>query len=181
MYGFDDYKAYDKEITWFSLIVSPEERWYEKYKKLDNKLYGDILKEVDIHNKKFYTNSIMVDEESDMIAHEKIIYEQQFHDYLNAGIITHCFNAGQPKDNDYRSLGKYFINLCKHTDVRYFTVSNVITHCGKCKKTYVGSKNETNCKYCGNENIEMFQKITGYLTPVNRYNQGKADEFKRRC
>ena len=180
IYGIYDYKAYDKEITRFSLIGSPAESASERFKKLDNKLYDDILKEVGIYEKKYYTNSIMVDEESPLTAHEKIMYEQQFHSYLNAGIITHIWNAGIPKNGDYRSLAEYFIKLCKHTDIRYFTVSNIIVYCEECKKSYIGSKNETKCKYCGNEDIEMYSKITGYTQRVSGWNDGKLCEFKRR-
>jgi anaerobic ribonucleoside-triphosphate reductase len=179
-YGVDDYKAYDKEITRFSLIGSPAESTSERFKKLDNKLYVDILKKAGIYEKKYYTNSIYMDEEIPATAHEKLIYEQKFHPYLNAGIITHVFNAGIPKNNDYEGLVKYFIKLCKNTNVRYFTVSNVIVYCNECGKNYIGSKNDTECKFCGNKDIEMYSKITGYTQRLSGWNEGKVDEFKRR-
>jgi ribonucleoside-triphosphate reductase len=180
IYGIDDYKAYDKEITRFSLIGSPAESCSMKFKKLDNEQYTNILKNVGIYDKLYYTNSIMVDEESLMTAHEKIMHEQEFHSYLNAGSICHIWNAGIPKNNDYEGLAKYFIKLCKHTDIRYFTVSNVIVYCNECGKTYIGSKNDTECKFCGSGDVELYQKISGYTQRISGWNKGKVDEFKRR-
>lgn len=179
--GIKDYVKDEKqiEVPRWSLIGSPAEGCSEKFKKIDNKKYEKILKECDLYDKKYYTNSIMVPEETDITGHEKIMIEQKYHPLLNGGIICHVFNAIEPK-KDYIGLLRYMISILKNTDVRYITISNVIVHCKDCDTSYIGKKDDKKCKKCGSENIELFQKISGYLAPVDRYNEGKFDEFNRR-
>ena len=69
----------------------------------------------------------------------------------------------------------------KKTDVRYLTVSNTIIYCEKCGKRYVGGKFDDKCKFCGSSEIVKYSKITGYLAPIDKWNDGKLDEFYRRA
>jgi len=179
-YGIKEYKAYDKEISRWSLIGSPAEGCSYRFKKLDNERYEEILKNLGIYDRKYWTNSVFVPEEEKILGHEKVVREAKYHPFLNGGIICHLWNATTPKKN-YLGLGRYLIELLKKTDVRYITISNTIIYCEKCKTSYVGRKDESKCKKCGNEQIKKMTKITGYLSVVeDRFNEGKVDEFNRR-
>jgi len=168
------------EYTNFTMIGSPAESCSHRFLKCDMNDYHNLLNKTSIKDKKYYTNSIMVDERKRMTAHEKIIEESKYHRMLNGGIITHIWNAGNVDESQYNTTFKYFENLMKETDVRYFTISNVIVNCKECGVRYIGNKNDIECKECNSNDIRKMVKITGYIQDIEGFNVGKSDEVENR-
>jgi len=148
---------------------------------LDNEMYGDILKKVGIHDRKYYINSIFVDDSESLSAIDKILREERYHKYLNGGIICHIWNAVDCTSIDELKLWNWFMRILKRTNLRYVTISNVICYCETCGHRWVGSKYDDKCIKCESKNIKKYTKITGYLSELDRWNPGKLDEFYRRA
>jgi len=179
-YGVEYNNYGNEEISRWSLIGSPAEGCTYKFKKLDNMEFGDILKKVGIYDRKYYVNSIFVDDSENLNAMEKILYEEKYHKYLNGGIICHIWNAVDGDSVDELKIWDWFMNIMKNTELRYVTISNVICYCSDCSHKWVGSKFDNKCVKCNGDNIRKYAKITGYLSEIDRWNSGKMDEFYNR-
>jgi len=168
-----------EEHTRFSMLGSPAESCSYRFKQYDNKIYDKYFKKVGIYDKKYYTNSIMVNELSGITAHSKIIKEQVWHKILDGGIICHLWNATKSDLINYKNQFKYLLKLLKETYVRYITISNIIITCNECNNTFVGGYNDNCCK-CGSDNVIRQTKITGYLQNIDGFNEGKKSEVINR-
>ena len=58
--------------------------------------------------------------------------------------------------------------VCEHTD----TIVSGIKTCDKC--------GEFICPICGNHDVEVLSRITGYYSPLSAWNSGKLQEIKDR-
>jgi ribonucleoside-triphosphate reductase len=95
---------------------------------------------------------------------------------LEGGSINHIF-LGE-KDTDGKALMEFALKMSRSTDIGYFTFTKDMTQCANCRHTEGGV--HLKCSNCGSEDVQLFSRITGYISPVARWNQGKAQEFKDR-
>ena len=95
---------------------------------------------------------------------------------LEGGSINHIF-LGETKTNG-AALMEFALNLARTTNIGYFTFTKEMTQCGVCHHIEGGVKSK--CVNCGSELVDAFSRITGYISPISRWNAGKAQELKDR-
>ena len=73
---------------------------------------------------------------------------------------------------------EFALKMARTTNIGYFTFTKEMTQCGDCHHIEGGIK--PRCLNCGSEHVETYSRITGYISPISRWNQGKAQELKDR-
>jgi ribonucleoside-triphosphate reductase len=95
---------------------------------------------------------------------------------LEGGSINHIY-LGETQTNG-KALMEFALKMARTTNIGYFTFTKEMTQCGDCHHIEGGIK--PRCLNCGSEHVETYSRITGYISPISRWNQGKAQELKDR-
>ena len=77
---------------------------------------------------------------------------------------------------DWQSAKVLVKKIAETTKIPYFTITPTFS---VCKKDGRMKGKVEKCPKCGGE-TEIYSRIVGYLRPLNRWNPGKAEEFKER-
>ncbi len=166
-------------LRW-SVLQTPAESTAHRFAMLDKKSYKEAIVQ-GRENSYYYTNSshVPVDAEIDMI--EKIKIEEEYHPITPGGHIFHAWlGEAQP---DTQALTRFTKNICKNTKIGFWDYSSALSFCLKCK-TLMRGLQET-CANCGEkEEVEWYDRITGYVQQVGRaksssggWNPGKRQEL----
>ena len=175
------YKSPVEEYTRTSLIATPAEGCAYRLRMKDNEIFGrKMLTRLVGNDYPYYVNSDHWPEWIQTHVMKKIKYEELGHMYCNGGNISHLWLTDSVDTIDYNHLAKFVISTCHKTKLRYFSFNPVIVYCKECKKTYIGSQYEVNCKFCGQPDITFYSKVTGYVSETKRWNPGKKAELKNR-
>ena len=156
----------------FSLLASSAEGVcgnFPKYDKVKYKNYNHII------DKDYYTNSFHVPVSTDISCFEKIIAESSFHKLCNGGAITYIELNEIPNEN----VGaiKDLIHFAKNEDCSYFGINFPLDQCCECG--YIGEINQ-NCPNCSSDKILKLRRVSGYLSDVNNFTNGKFAELDDR-
>jgi ribonucleoside-triphosphate reductase len=95
---------------------------------------------------------------------------------LEGGSINHIF-LGE-KTVDGKALMDFALKMSRTTDIGYFTFTKDMTQCVNCRHIEGGI--HVKCSNCGSDDVQLYSRITGYISPVSRWNAGKFQEFKDR-
>ena len=175
------YKSPVEEYTRPSLIATPAEGCAYRLRMKDNEMFGrKMVARLVGNDNPYYVNSDHWPEWNQVHVMKKVKYEELSHMYCNGGNISHLWLTDAVDSFDYEQLAKFVINTCHKTKLRYFSFNPVIVYCKECKKTYIGSQHDVNCKFCNSPNITFYSKITGYVSETSRWNPGKRAELKNR-
>lgn len=156
----------------FSCFATPSESaCYTLLKKARDK-FG-IVKGVT--NKEFFTNSFHLPVDFHTDIQTKIDIEAPYHLLCNAGSIMYVELGSSPKFN-IEGLEEVIKYMAKSGAV-YGGANWEHDFCCDCH--YQGTF-DGKCPMCGSENIKRSAIITGYLSTVNKFNQGKVAELKSR-
>jgi len=169
----------DESHRW-SIIATPAESTAGRFALADSELPTPKKGK---GNGVFYTNSfhLPVDQPVDIV--ERVKLESQFHEYAKGGAILNLFlGEAYPGAEALMSLTRKIMK----TDVGFWCYSKVLSLCYDCK-TFMGGKIDV-CPSCGEvENVEYFDRITGYMQAVghakmnkNGWNTAKQNEFRLR-
>ena len=112
---------------------------------------------------------------------EKIKIEEQYHPLTPGGHIFHAFMGESYSDPD--SLMSLTNKIARKSDIGFWAYSSALSFCLKCK-TLMKGLNHT-CPTCGeSEDVEWYDRITGYVQQVGRaksasggWNPGKRQEL----
>jgi len=105
---------------------------------------------------------------------EALTLQSEIQAQYTGGTIFHIF-LGEEMDN-WESARALVKKVAETTKLPYFTVTPTFSVCQDCGR--IKGKIEK-CPKCGKE-TEIYSRIVGYLRPISRWNQGKAQEFKER-
>jgi ribonucleoside-triphosphate reductase len=64
------------------------------------------------------------------------------------------------------------------SNMGYAGINYPVDFCCNC--SLQGVINDQNCPRCGSANIRRIRRITGYLSTIDRFNDGKVEELKHR-
>ena len=163
------------------MIATPAEGCSYRLRMKDNEIFGrKMVTRLIGNDNPYYVNSDHWPEWKQTHVMNKIKYEELGHMYSNGGNISHLWLTDATDKIDYSQLAKFVLNTCQKTQLRYFSFNPVIIYCRECKKTYIGSQHDVNCKYCNSPNITSYSKVTGYVSETSRWNPGKRAELKNR-
>jgi len=156
----------------YTFLATPAEGLSGRFVQLDRKEFGIIP---GVTDKDYYTNSFHVPVDYPISIAEKMAIEGPFHKYANAGHISYVELPSSPVHN-LDALEK----IVKHMaacDMGYAGINFPIDECRACG--YSGLIDHV-CPNCGSDDIRRIRRITGYLSTVDRFNDGKLAELANR-
>lgn len=170
----------DTGLRW-SVIQTPAESTAYRFATLDKKQFGDKAIVQGSADASYYTNSshVPVDTQGSLI--DKIKIEEKYHSLTSGGHIFHAFMGESYSDPD--SLMSLTNKIAKKSDIGFWAYSSALSFCLKCKTLMKGLNNT--CPTCGEtEDVEWYDRITGYVQQVGRaksasggWNAGKRQEL----
>ena len=166
----DDFaERYDLNYT---LLATPAEGLSGRFVKIDKKDFGTIK---GVTDKEYYTNSFHVPVDHPISSYDKVKTEGAYHKYANAGHISYVeFSA--PPANNQEAVEKLLRHM-KESDMGYAGVNFPIDFCNDCGHADVIDEA---CPMCDSTSIKRVRRITGYLSTLDRFNDAKRSELKKR-
>lgn len=158
-----------------SLIATPAEGLSGKFVKKDREDFGVLP---NITDKDYYTNSNHVPVWFKCTMENKMQIEAPYHELTPAGHIAYLEVDGDPEKNV--KAVEQMVNLMRKYDVGYGSINHARARCLDCGHES-GSDLFDKCPQCGSENVDMLERITGYLVGgTGKWNSGKRAELNDR-
>ena len=157
------------------VIATPAEGLSGKFVKKDRKDFGSIA---NVTDRDYYTNSNHVPVWYKCTMEHKMAVEAPYHPLTPAGHIAYLEVDGDPEKNVLAV--KQMVDLMRKYDVGYGSINHARARCLDCGHES-GSEMFDKCPVCESENVDVLERITGYLVGgTNRWNGGKKAELKDR-
>ncbi len=157
----------------YTLLATPAEGLTGRFIDIDRKDYGIIP---GVTDKEYYTNSFHIPVVFPISSFDKISLEGVYHKYCNAGQISYVEMASPPVHNP--EAMEAIVRHMRKSDMGYAAVNFPVDFCMGCGT--LGVINEDTCPRCGSTAIRRVRRITGYLSTVDRFNDGKVAELHDR-
>ena len=159
----------------FSCFATPAEGLSGRFTRMDKKKFGVIP---GITDKEYYTNSSHVPVYFHCTPQHKAEIEGPYHKYEGAGHIFYVEIDGDATHNPEAIMN--IVDLMDKYDIGYGSVNHNRNRCLECG--YEDADEDLKvCPHCGSTNIDVLQRITGYLVgTTNRWNSGKLAELRDR-
>lgn len=159
----------------YTLLGTPAEGLSGKFTKKDRETFGEIE---NITDKEYYTNSSHVPVWYKCSVEHKAKIEAPYHDLENAGHIFYVELDGDATHNPECIMQT--VDLMDKYNIGYGSVNHTRNRCLDC-----GFENSDDdfekCPSCGSTNVDVIQRITGYLVgSVNSWNSAKQAELRDR-
>ncbi len=157
----------------YTLLATPAEGLCGRFVRLDQKEFGIIP---GVTNREYYTNSFHIPVYFPISFYDKISLEGPYHKYCNAGHISYVEMASPPQHN--LEAVEAILRHMAECDMGYGGINYPVDFCTGCN--LLGVINEPECPRCGSTAIRRVRRITGYLSTVDRFNDGKVAELRDR-
>jgi len=121
----------------------------------------------------YYTNSchLPVSEVEDIL--QVISHQEELQEKFTGGTVVHLYTQNSMSGD----MAKHIIRtICENYKVPYVSISPVYSICPD--HNFIEG-NQPICPHCGKE-TEQYQRITGYIRQVSKFNPGKKAEFADR-
>lgn len=156
----------------YNLEATPAESTAYRMAKNDLQIYPDIITQ-GTKEAPYYTNSCHIPVSKVETVMQMSEHQNRLQDKYTGGTVEHIyFNAGISGKH-----AKHIIRTCCETySLPYLSISPITRSCphhGDIQGVY------DECPICGEE-LDMYQRITGYIRNTKNYNVGKKQEFKER-
>lgn len=159
----------------FGVIATPAEGLSGKFVKKDRNDFGVIE---NVTDRDYYTNSNHIPVWFKCSMEDKMRIEAPYHPLTPAGHIAYLEVDGDPEKNV--AAVEQMVNLMRKYDVGYGSINHARARCIDCGYES-GSDLFDNCPKCGSENVDVLERITGYLVGgTGRWNAGKKAELQDR-
>lgn len=159
----------------YSIIATPAEGLSGKFTKADKKKFGEIP---GVTDREYYTNSNHVPVYYHCTPQHKAEVEAPYHALTLGGHIFYVEIDGDATHNP--EAIKAIVDLMDRYGLGYGSVNHTRNRCLDCgyEDAQAGL---TSCPRCGSHNIDVLQRITGYLVgTTERWNKAKLAELKDR-
>lgn len=158
-----------------SLLATPAEGLSGKFVKKDRADFGVIP---NVTDRDYYTNSNHIPVWYKCTMEHKMKVEAPYHAFTPAGHIAYLEVDGDPEKN-VRAV-EQMVNLMRKYNVGYGSINHARARCTDCGYES-GSDLFDTCPKCGSTNVDVLERITGYLVGgTNKWNGGKRSELKDR-
>ena len=139
----------------------------------DKLVYPDIITQGE-GDGVFYTNSSHIYVGDDVSLVESLLIQRKFKSYYNGGTLFHIFcGESSPNRDGLKDLIKH---ICENSTIPYLALTRAYAVCPRCG---VSSDLSGICPKCGAETT-VWDRVTGYYRPREKYNPGKQAEFLAR-
>lgn len=159
----------------FSILATPAEGLAGRFTKIDKKKFGIIE---GITDKEYYTNSNHVPVYFKCSAKHKAEVEAPYHDLTRGGHIFYVELDGDATHNPESVMA--VVDLMDKNNMGYGSANHVRNYCTSCGKEW-SERHATKCPFCGSEDIDTKERITGYLVASeDRWGSAKKAEKQDR-
>ncbi len=181
--GLGIIKTMNKVCKWYadkydlniSVIATPAEGLSGKFVKKDREDFGVIE---NVTDRDYYTNSNHIPVWYKCTMEDKMRIEAPYHALTPAGHIAYLEVDGDPEKNVLAV--EQMVNLMRKYDIGYGSINHARARCLDCGYES-GSNLFDTCPNCESTNVDMLERITGYLVgSVGKWNSGKKAELKDR-
>ena len=159
----------------WTVLQTPAEATAGKFATMDKRLYPN---RAPVHGERggyYYTNSTHVDVGSEILLPSRIKAEQNFHNETAGGHIFHGWlGEAYPNPDSLQSLTR---NIFRKSNMGFWTYTTAYSICTVENQLFSGIYDT--CPKCGGD-VEVYDRITGYMQRVSGWNKGKQSEFKDR-
>lgn len=158
-----------------SVIATPAEGLSGKFVKRDRVDFGVIE---NVTDRDYYTNSNHLPVWFKCSMADKLRIEAPYHPLTPAGHIAYLEVDGDPEKNVLAV--EQMVNLMRKYNVGYGSINHARARCLDCGHES-GSDLFDACPVCDSENVDVLERITGYLVGgTGKWNGGKKAELKDR-
>ncbi len=157
----------------YTFLATPAEGLCGRFVELDRKEFELIP---GVTDREYYTNSFHIPVYYPTSMFDKIRLEGQYHKYFNAGHISYVELPSPPQHNP--QAVEALLRHMADCDMGYAGINYPVDFCCGC--SLLGVFNDPECPRCGSTNIRRVRRITGYLSTVDRFNDGKVSELRDR-
>lgn len=158
-----------------SVIATPAEGLSGKFVKKDREDFGVIE---NVTDRDYYTNSNHIPVWYKCTMEDKMRIEAPYHALTPAGHIAYLEVDGDPEKNVLAV--EQMVNLMRKYDIGYGSINHARARCLDCGYES-GSDLFDKCPNCESINVDMLERITGYLVGgTGKWNSGKKAELKDR-
>jgi len=162
----------------YNLEATPAEGTSYRLALKDKKKYPDIIcaneEEFQKGAEPFYTNSTQLPVNYTDDIFTALDLQDSLQTKYTGGTVFHIF-LGE-KISDPKVVKELVRKICERYHLPYFTLTPVFSICPV--HGYISGEHFT-CPKCKRE-CEVYSRSVGYLRPVNQWNKGKVEEFKKR-
>lgn len=157
----------------WNLEATPAEGTTYRLAKMDSEKFPDIITANKKGKEPFYTNSTHLPVDYTNSLFSTLEFQDELQCKYTGGTVLHAF-LGQriPSQNVPHLIRSVF----EKYKLPYFTLTPTFSICINCG--YLDGEHWA-CPHCQGK-TEVYSRVTGYLTPVERWNKGKESEFKHR-
>jgi ribonucleoside-triphosphate reductase len=157
------------------LLATPAEGLSGKFVKKDREDFGIIP---NVTDRDYYTNSNHVPVWYKCTMEHKMKTEAPYHAITPAGHIAYLEVDGDPAKNVVAV--EQMVKLMRKYNIGYGSINHVKARCLDCGNES-GSNLFDTCPKCGSTNVDVLERVTGYLIgSVSRWNSGKKAELRDR-
>ena len=159
----------------YTLVATSAEKLVGKLIKIDQKEYGNIP---GVTDRAYYTNSSHVPVWYECTMEEKAKIEAPYQEFTRGGHIFYVETTAEIENHP--ETIQYLVDLMEKYNIGYATINFPKSKCTKCgfEIAKVGVRH---CSVCDSEEVEIIQRITGYLVgSTSRWNQSKLAELRDR-
>ncbi len=161
----------DETGNLYNLEATPAEGSSYRLARLDKKLYSDIY--VSGNDEPYLTNSTWLPADYKVSIIEALAHQEVLQTLYTGGTVFHAYLGERVGSESAKSLTK---KIAYNTKIPYFTLTPTFSICPK--HGYIPGEH-WRCPYCGKE-TEVYSRVVGYFRPVQKWNDGKKEEFKMR-
>lgn len=155
----------------FNLEATPAESTAYKLAMRDRAIYKDIITQG--QTKPYYTNSCHIPVNQVKDIHSLYEHQHQLQALHTGGTVIHNYLECSISGEKAKQIVKY---VTENFDAPYTSLSPVYSVCPVDGFLH---GNLTTCPHCGAK-VDSYQRVTGYIRPISRFNDGKKQEFEDR-
>jgi ribonucleoside-triphosphate reductase len=157
----------------YNLEASPAESTAYKLALYDRTRFPDIIT-AGIPEAPYYTNSTQLPVDCDKPLGFHLSHQNKLQPKYTGGTVLHIWNGeSTPR---WEAVSKLVNRIATNYNINYFTYSPTTSVC-PAHGLIAGEYHE--CPTCGGP-TEVWQRVTGYFSPLAQWNIGKKQEFKER-
>ncbi|MCX6747316.1 MAG: ribonucleoside triphosphate reductase [Candidatus Pacearchaeota archaeon] len=161
----------EKTGNFYNLEASPGEGTCYRLAELDKETYPNIY--TSGNDAPYLTNSSQLPVDLDIDLFSALKHQEELQALYTGGTIFHAFLGERLSGEDAKNLAR---KIAERTTIPYFSLTPVFSVCEN--HGYISGKIDK-CPTCQNP-TEIYDRVVGYIRPVNSFNPGKKEEFKMR-
>lgn len=155
----------------FNLEATPAESTAHKLAKMDRALYRDCAAQGE--EAPYYTNSCHIPVNRVTDIHSLYSHQHRLQALHTGGTVIHNYLETSISGDMAKEIVKH---VTENFQAPYTSLSPVYSICSV--HGFLHGSLER-CPHCGDA-VEQYQRVTGYIRPVSRFNDGKKEEYRQR-